>query len=139
MSIIKAINRALKVSIERNEPLIYWAVDLHGVVFRSNYEQGAYAFTTPKAVETLKLISGVPDYRLIIWSSCHPEEYPAIISFLAQHGIKVDYFNENPEIANTPSGNFERKFYFSILLDDKAGFDPETDWDEIFNLLTKTG
>ena len=139
MSIIKAIKRALRISVERNEPLIYWAVDLHGVVFRSNYEQGGYTFTTPKAVEALRAISAVPDYRLIIWSSCHPEEYPAIISFLAQHGIVVDYFNENPEVENTPSGNFEKKFYFSILLDDKAGFDPDTDWEEILGLLEETG
>jgi hypothetical protein len=81
----------------------------------------------------------VPDNRLILWSSCHPEEYSAIIGFLEQHGIAVDYFNENPEIENTPSGNFEKKFYFSILLDDKAGFDPETDWDEILTLLSETG
>lgn len=139
MSIIKAIKRALQVSVDRNEPLIYWAVDLHGVVFRSNYEQGGYTFTTPKAVEALRLITSIPDHRLILWSSCHPAEYPAIIGFLASHGIKVDYFNENPEIENTPTGNFEKKFYFSILLDDKAGFDPDTDWDEIINLFTKTG
>lgn len=139
MSIIKAIKRAMRVAVERNEPLIYWAVDLHGVVFRSNYEQGSYAFTTPKAIEALRLISQEPDNRLILWSSCHPAEYPAIIGFLEQHGIKVDYFNENPEIENTPSGNFEKKFYFSILLDDKAGFDPETDWDEILHLFAETG
>jgi len=139
MSIVKAIKRALRVSVERNEPLIYWAVDLHGVVFQSNYHQGGYTFTTPKAIEALRLISQVPDNRLILWSSCHPEEYPAIISFLAQHGIAVDYFNENPEVENTPSGNFEKKFYFSILLDDKAGFDPDTDWEEILGLFAETG
>ncbi len=135
MSILKGIERALRNAEERNEPIIYWAVDLHGVVFRSNYEQGGYTFTHPSAITTLRYISEDSDYRLILWSSCHPEEYKAIIDFLAHHGIKVDYFNENPEIENTASGNFESKFYFSILLDDKAGFDPECDWDAILNRL----
>jgi hypothetical protein len=139
VSILKAINRAFNTAIERNEPLIYWAVDLHGVVFRSNYHQGGYTFTHPNAIEALRRISGVSDYRLILWSSCHPGEYPAIIEFLGQHGIKVDFFNENPEVENTPSGNFEKKFYFSILLDDKAGFDPDTDWNVILKILPDSG
>lgn len=131
MSILKAIARAHRNAKERNEPIIYWAVDLHGVVFNSNYAKGGYQFTNPSAVEALRLISRVADYRLILWSSCHPDEYQSIIDFLASHNIAVDYFNENPEIGNTASGNFEKKFYFSILLDDKAGFDPVTDWDAI--------
>ena len=32
---------------------------------------------------------------------------------------------------------FEKKFYFNILLDDKAGFDPETDWSVIKEYLNK--
>jgi hypothetical protein len=45
-----------------------------------------------------------------------------------EHGIMPQYFNENTAVENTATGNFSSKFYFSVLLDDKAGFNPETDW-----------
>ena len=39
----------------------------------------------------------------------------------------VKYFNENPEIPSTATGDFSMKPYFNVLLDDKAGHRPK-DW-----------
>lgn len=47
----------------------------------------------------------------------------------------VAYFNVNLDCQNTLTGDFTRKFYYDILLDDKAGFEPEKDWKEIYKML----
>lgn len=43
--------------------------------------------------------------------------------------------NSNPDEKDTKTGDFSKKFYFNILLDDRAGFQPETDWLEICRII----
>lgn len=131
--IVSAIRRAYKTMRERGWNKIYWAIDLHGVCLRSNYHNGGYEFINPDTVRGLQKIASRPENVLILWSSCHPHEQPAIIQFFADHGIRVDFFNENPLEENTKTGCFDKKFYFSVLLDDKAGFDPNVDWQSIMS------
>jgi hypothetical protein len=133
--IAKAINRAYEVMIERKWDTIYWAIDLHGVCLKSNYENGGYEFINAAAREGLRTIASLPESKIILWSSCHDHEKPAIIDFMAENGINVHYFNENPDEKNTKTGCFDQKFYFSILLDDKAGFDPDVHWDELIDCV----
>lgn len=130
-----AIKRAYQTMAERNWDTVYWAIDLHGVCLKSNYDNGGYRFINDAALIGLLNISKRPESRIILWSSCHEFEQPAIIAFMESHGVKIHGFNKNPEVQNTKTGNFDTKFYFSILLDDKAGFEPETDWDVISNFL----
>ena len=59
------------------------------------------------------------------------------IKNLSEYNIKIDFFNNNPEAKNTEYGDFTVKPYYNILLDDKAGFDPEEDWRIIYNFLKK--
>ena len=132
-SILKAVKRAETTANNRHYDTIFWAIDLHGVILHSTYAQGHYRVTNDHAITFMRYLSAIERHRIIIWSSCHDEEKPAIIAFLESHGIKVDYFNENPEVENTHSGAFDQKFYFSILLDDKAGFDPDTDWEALID------
>lgn len=129
--IVNAIKRAYQVMQERQWDTVYWSIDLHGVCFSSSYERGGYSFVNAEAIAALQAISARPESRLILWSSCHLEEQPDIIAFFMAHNIRIDYFNANPEIPNTLTGDFGSKFYFSVLLDDKAGFDPDTAWAEI--------
>ena len=133
--ISKAIDRAFDTMIKRGWDKIYWAIDLHGVCLKSNYESGGYSFINDKVLPGLKAIQDLDESRIILWSSCHNHEKPAIIKFFSDNGINVHYFNENPEEKSTKTGCFDQKFYFSILLDDKAGFDPETDWDNLIQSM----
>lgn len=135
--IIKAIERAYTVMHERNWDTVYWAIDLHGVCFASTYEQGGYAFINDSALAALRAISARPESKIILWSSCHAAEQSDIMAFFAENSINVSYFNENPEVVSTKTGDFTKKFYFSVLLDDKAGFDPDYDWAAITNFLSK--
>jgi hypothetical protein len=131
--IIKAIDRAYRVMKERNWDTIYWAIDLHGVCFKSTYETSTYEWINDNVVPSLLEITSHPENKIILWSGVHDFEKPEIIKFFELEGIHVDFFNCNPLEDNTLSGNFAEKFYFNILLDDKAGFDPDIDWDIIRN------
>lgn len=131
MSIIKAIRRAYQVMEERNWDTIYWAIDLHGVCLKSNYEQGGYEWINESALQGLRTISNRPESKIILWSSVYPEEMMSIAKFFGEYGISIYGFNSNIFERNTHVSNFDQKFYFSVLLDDKAGFDPMTDWNAI--------
>ena len=56
-------------------------------------------------------------------------------SRFAEEGIHFDYANENPEVGNTSFQNFEVKLYFNVGIDDKFGFEPETDWLKVIEVL----
>lgn len=135
MSIVKAVRRAYEVKKERGWDKVYWAIDLHGVCLKSNYKSGDYKWINSFAYYGLRAISERPESRIILWSSVYDWEKPEIIKFFNQHGIRVDGFNENPLEYSTKVSDFTSKFYFSILLDDKAGFDPEVDWLKIESYL----
>ena len=45
--------------------------------------------------------------------------------------------NENPEVGNTSFQNFEVKPYFNVGIDDKFGYEPETDWVKVIEVLWK--
>lgn len=135
MSIIKAIERAYSLLQERNWDTIYWAIDLHGTCIKSNYVSGEYEWINEDAVKCLQLIQSLHESVIILWSSCYTKEQFNIINFFKSYNITIDYFNYNPEVKDTKTGFFDQKFYFSVLLDDKAGFDPDTDWKLIYEYL----
>ena len=131
--LIDAIERAYGVMEKRGWDTVYWSIDLHGVCLVSNYEQGGYTWINKMAPLALRIISKMKENKIILWSSAHDEEQDAICRFFHDEGIHVGAFNANPFERNTKTGCFDKKFYFSILLDDKAGFDPDTDWEMIIN------
>jgi hypothetical protein len=85
----------------------------------------------------MRWISTRSDQRLILWTSSYKKEINDIVNWLRTHKIYVDYINENPEEEHTPTANFAKKFYFNILIDDKAGFNVKKDWKLIKNTLIK--
>lgn len=135
MSIIKAVKRAYSLLQERNWDTIYWAIDLHGTCIKSNYVSGEYEWINEDALKCLQLISNLKETKIIIWSSLYRSEKFKIWVWLSEQGIEILNFNSNDSIKNTETGCFDTKFYFSILLDDKAGFDPDTDWKLIYEYL----
>ena len=135
MGIIKSIERAYSLLQERNWDTIYWAIDLHGTCIKSNYVSGEYEWINEDARKCLELISNLIESKIIIWTSCHQFEFINIDEFFEKNYIFISYINYNPEVSNTKTGCFDKKFYFSVLLDDKAGFDPDTDWKLIYEYL----
>lgn len=135
MSIIKSINRAYQIKEERNWDTIYWAIDLHSTCIKSNYVSGEYEWINEDAKQCLQLIRSLKETRLIMWTSSFLEAQEEALEFFNNHNIYFDYGNQNPEVWNTKTGCFDKKFYFSVGIDDKFGFDPDTDWKLIYEWL----
>ena len=136
MNIINAIKTAERKKKERNYQYIYWCIDVHGVILTPTYNltnEGATSY--PYCLETLQLLSNYPDHKLILWSSSHNKALQNVSRWLEDQGIDIDFENCNTDYTITDLCDFTEKFYFDILLDDKAGFEAETGWKEIYDYL----
>lgn len=119
---------------------IYIAIDLHETLIEGKYNkfnEGAEIY--PYAKEFFEWANHRDDIVLILWTSSHKESLDEILPRLEKDGIKFNYINENPECESTELCDFKNKFYFNILLDDKAGFQGETDWQFVINELKAIG
>jgi hypothetical protein len=134
------IRRAFADKKRKNWEKLYWAIDLHDVIIEGKYNkfnEGANIF--PYAREFFKWANSRKDTVLILWTSSHKDAQQNILDKLAKEGITFHYVDENPEVPTTELCDFDRKFYFNVLLDDKAGFEGETDWKLIIDELTAIG
>lgn len=136
-SIIKTIRRSMDYAYEKKWYEIYWAFDIHGTILIPNHERGNMDTKFyPFAKEALQMISKRDDIILILHTSSFPEELKHYVELFEKNDIYFKYYNENPEICgeNGSFGNYEKKFYFNVLFEDKAGFFPE-DWEAIYNIM----
>ena len=118
----------------------YFTVDMHRTLIKPTYDLNDKSLTYyPFASETMKLLTEREDIITIMWTSSYPQEIMEYVIELSNIGIQFDQINENPDISSN-NGNFgyyEKKFYFNVLIDDKAAFDPETDWEPLYNLFVE--
>lgn len=131
-TITRLFNEAWKKKEDRSWQYVYIMVDLHGVVLNSNYKSSnELKFAHFDTQRVLSYLSNQQDVVLIMWTSSHWNEIQNVISWLKQMGIYFRYVNENPLEKDTEYASFAKKPYFSIVLDDKAGFDQDRDWSEL--------
>ena len=135
MDIRKAFDAAFIRMREKDWDKIYVAVDIHDTILRACYDEEETYDYFPMAKEALQLMSCREDICLILWSSCHRDKLMEYAQHFLNDGIRFDYINENPEVGNTRLQNFEEKLYMNVGLDDKFGFDAETDWEIIGHVL----
>lgn len=123
-------------------PEIYMLVDLHGTIIpggKSSSDLNDYMEFYPVAKEVLQWVSERKDIFLILWTSTPVSRQTDVHEWLLKNGIETNFWNENPHAKDTPRSCFAKKPYFNILLDDRAGFEPETDWQAIKNELISLG
>lgn len=136
-TITQLFEEAWEKKNKRGWQYVYIMVDLHGVVLPSNYHvKNDLRYINPFAKECLQYLSSQEDAILILWSSSHAEEILAVRHWMAKDNIFFRLVNENPYEQNTQYADFSKKPYFSIVLDDKAGFEP-TDWEELSHWIKK--
>lgn len=130
-----ALIKAFEKRVKRGYDTTYWAIDIHDTIVPSTYTYpNNYDLTLyPYMIKAMKLLSSMQDQRLILWSCTTQEKIQELLQALIKHDIYISYFNENPECRSNDISCFDKKFYFDILLDDKAGFDPEYDWKLIYS------
>jgi hypothetical protein len=134
------ITRAIKNTFERaklkNWDKTYWAFDIHETIMIPNWSEEKIPLTFyPLAKEVLQMISKRKDVVMLMFTCSHPEEIKVYLKFFTDNGIDFKYVNENPEVLNIKYGNYDKKPYFNVLFEDKAGFDAEKDWELVKALL----
>lgn len=156
MSIVAAINDAFKKAKERNWDTLYFAIDVHDTIIPSDSTTGKepeYKFEpAPEYLavkkrdckHALQLLSNIPMIKIILFTSSYQNNVDNVIAWLKENDINVDFFNENPECENTKTGCFDKKFFYNVLIDDKAGFSPAHDWAEVIdavqsNVMSRSG
>lgn len=132
----KHIIKTFETKKTREWDTLYWAVDIHDTCVKANYSKD----TLPTeffsgAKEVLQRISNRKDCCLILYTCSHPPEIEQYLELFKSNGINFKYVNKNPEPKDTAFGCFKDKFYFNLMLDDKAGFNANTDWSEISEAL----
>jgi hypothetical protein len=136
--ITKAIRNAFKFAKDRSWEKTYWAFDIHGTMIEPNYKPGEIPkLFYPHAKEALQRISRRDDIVLILFTCSHPDELIEYDMFFREHDIHFNYLNKNPEVQSGAYGCYDAKFYFNVLFEDKAGFDPLEDWEKVHELLNE--
>jgi hypothetical protein len=134
--ITRAIKNCLQAAKERGWEKTYWAVDIHGTMLKPNFKRDEISREFyPYAIEVMQALMLHKNIVKILYTCSYPHEIEQYLEYFAQHGIHFDYVNQNPEVGNGGYGYYEDKFYFNVLMDDKAGFDGETDWKAIQEIL----
>jgi hypothetical protein len=135
--ITKAIKNCFEMAIKRKWDKTYWVFDIHGTLIPPNYEDNNIPTNLyPFAEEAMVEITNRIDICPILYTCSHPHEIEQYLTLFKNKNINFTYINENPEVKTTGSyGNYDRKFYMNVLFEDKAGFDPLTDWEEVLELI----
>jgi hypothetical protein len=134
--ITRAIQNCFQCAKDRKWNKTYWAFDIHGTILKPNYKRNEISKEFyPNAKEVMQLLSKRNDIVRILYTCSYPDEIDQYLAYFAEYDIHFDYVNINPDVADGAYGFYQHKFYFNVIMDDKAGFDGETDWTEIKKIL----
>lgn len=136
MSLSKTIAKEFEKARTKGWNKIYVFVDLHECIIKPDWEaEGLTHDYYPNAKELLQELTIREDICLVMWTCSHPFEIKQYVDNFAYDNIFFDHINENPEICTDNCGignsekpkygNYDKKPYYNILLDDKAGCTPD--------------
>lgn len=136
MGVLRAIRQQHFEALEKHPSwgFTYWAFDLHGTIVKPNFEAGNIPTEFyPYAKEVLQMLSKRDDVVMYMYTCSHPHEQEQYVEFFKKHDIDFKWVNQNPEVPtdNNGYGYYEDKPYFNVLFEDKAGFDPNEDWEDV--------
>ncbi len=134
----KAIRRTFNVANKRSWDKTFWVIDIHETMIKPNYLRGCIPTEWyPLAKEAMLKITNRHDICSILFTCSHPSEILEYREFFFKEGITFNYVNENPEVKTQDQGYgyYDQKFYMNVLLDDKAGFNPNVDWKYVIAAL----
>lgn len=137
LTLQQTFEKAFATKTLRKWEKIFVLVDIHDTIVKADYIAGIENLQFfPYAIEALEELSVRKDVSLILWSSCSNEKLQEYQKEFIKHGhIIFDHLNCNPEVTTTEYACFAEKPYFNVIIDDKAGFEGETDWEELVTYL----
>lgn len=134
MNILKVFDIAFERAKEKNWDYIVVLIDIHDTIFKGTFSQTENYEYLGKSKETLQLMSNCKDIKIILWSSTFKKNH--YIMQLYKDNINIDAFNKNIDgIQNTEIACFDEKPFFNVGIDNAFGFDPENDWQLIYDYL----
>ena len=135
MSGVRAFRNADIRKDEKNWDTLYILLDIHATVMIPNWEGVSKEFY-PHCLDTLREISKDPTYKIIMWTCSKEDDRNHYKELLEAEGIPIYSINRNPDTEGVLNwGDYSDKLYCNILLDDKAGFDAYTEWEQILDYL----
>ena len=137
MSIENSFDRAFARMRRRNWEHIYVLVDIHDTVFEACYHNEEEHKWYPFAKEALQIMSYARNIKLILWTSSYREVIDEYLEYFKANSVSFDMVNSNSETTNNELSCFDEKTYFNVGIDDKFGFDAETDWESVYNYLVE--
>lgn len=132
---VEYLDRLFTMKKERGWEYLYFMIDVHNTLIKPTYDKSTDFEFFPYAKETMQLICKQKDIKTIMWTSTHPDTIKQYEDKFWEDGIVFDFVNENPDFKDDYIRCFIDKFYYDIGIDDKFGFDAETDWKEIYDYL----
>jgi hypothetical protein len=133
MSLLTRFISSFNEMKKNNFDKIYVAVDIHNTILVPCWHNAETFNYFPLAKKTLQLMSERDDVCLILWTSSWDDTANATYkTHFQKEKINFTWLNENPECQNTDLACFNKKFYFSVGIDDRCGFNANIDWLPIF-------
>lgn len=128
--IVKAFDKAFLRKGKDEWDKIYITIDVHDTILMPKY--GGVADTyCDHAKEVLQYLTDRKDIVLIMWTCSTKKDCLIYFDMFIDNGIKFNYINDNPESDKFNWGDYSKKMYTNVLLDDKAGFEAygeNSDW-----------
>lgn len=133
--IVDSFERAFQKMADKNWDKIYVLVDVHDTIMKSSYSVSETYQFYDYAVDALKLMSDCDKISLIMWTSSFGYIIDTYVKEFKKYGIFFDMLNENVEVEDDGIGCYREKFYFNVGIDDKFGFNSETEWKILYDYL----
>lgn len=127
MTIENAIKKEFTKARRRGWDKIFIFVDFHEVIMVPDYQADIPQVDYyPFAKELLQHLTKRKDICLVTWTCSHPHQIQNYLNEMRVDNIEFDYVNENPEVGTDQKyGNYDKKPYYNIVLDDKGGVEPD--------------
>lgn len=136
--ITRAIKNCLENAKLKGWDKTNWAFNIHGTMLMPTFKTGVVSTVFyPYAKEVMQILSRQKNIVRILYTCSYPEEIVQYLKYFETFDICFDHVNENPDVCTGAYGHYDRKFYFNVLFEDKAGFDPLSDWKEVYELLNQ--
>lgn len=133
--LVKYLDKLFQLKKEKGWKYLYFMIDIHNTVIKPTYDKSLDFEFFPYAKECLQMLSKRDDVKLIMWTSTHAKTIYDYEKKFWEYGIVFNFVNENPDFEDDDIRCFIDKFYYDLGIDDKFGFDAETDWKPLYNYL----
>lgn len=127
--LVKSLQNSINKMKGRGWDRLYIFVDVHETLLKPTWDKDVL----PKefydhAIETMQEFTKNPHMIMVIYTSSHKTDIDFYLDLCKKQGIEFSYINDNPEVVTNEYGDYTKKPYMNLLIDDKAGFDPRKDW-----------